>query len=157
LLEDKDPVPEHLRRSKFKELLPLEYGEQLEGYNQMKWYKVNNNKPDGGNFPIKYFHFQNVTLFHGSRLITFIADVNLLLSWGAHVDYGVKQKAKLMYHHKDLNAFAALIGSRFKIIRLFNILEVHKSFWILMNNADRNTMHLQTLSLLVITISDGNI
>jgi hypothetical protein len=37
--------------------------------------------------------------------------VNLLLSWGAQVDYGVIQKAKLMYHHKYYNAFGALIGS----------------------------------------------
>jgi hypothetical protein len=73
---------------------------------------VFNNKPDGGNLPIKYLHVQNDTLSHGSRLITFIADVNLLLSWEAQVNYGVKQKAKLIYHHKDYNAFAALIGSR---------------------------------------------
>jgi hypothetical protein len=33
--------------------------------------------------------------------------VNLFLSWGAQVDYGFKQKAKLMhYHHKDYNALA---------------------------------------------------
>jgi hypothetical protein len=38
--------------------------------------------------------------------------VNLLLSRGAQVDYGVKQKSKLMYHHKDYNAFLVLIGSR---------------------------------------------
>jgi hypothetical protein len=84
----------------------------MRGYNQIKWYKVYNNKPDGGNFPIKYLHFENGILFHGSRLILFIVKVNLLLSWGAQVDYGVKQKEKLMHHHKDYNAFAALIGSR---------------------------------------------
>jgi hypothetical protein len=78
----------------------------------MKWYKVYNNKPDCGKFPIKYLHFQNDTLFHDSRLITFIADLSLLLSWGAQVDFGVQQKAKLMYHHKDYNEFAAFIGSR---------------------------------------------
>jgi hypothetical protein len=94
--EDKDPIPVDWKRSKFKELVTSECGEQLEGYNQMKSYKVYNNKPDGGNFPIKYLHFQNDTLFHGSRLMKFIADVNLLLSWGDLVDYGVKLKAKLM-------------------------------------------------------------
>jgi hypothetical protein len=84
--EDKDPVPVGWKRSKFKELVTSEYGQQLEFYNQIKWYKVYNNKPDGGSFPIKYLNFQNDKLFHGSRLITFIADVNLLLSWGAQVD-----------------------------------------------------------------------
>jgi hypothetical protein len=81
-LEDKDPIPEDWKRSKFKELVTSDYGEQLEGCNQMKWYKLCKKKPDGGKFPIKYLHFQNDTLFHGSRLITF---VNLLLSWGAQV------------------------------------------------------------------------
>jgi hypothetical protein len=100
-LEDKDRFPEDWKRSKFKELVTSDFGEQMEGYNQMKWYKVYNNKTNGGNFPIKYLHFQNDTLFHGSRLITFIVVMNLLLSWGAQVDYGVSQKAKLMYHHKD--------------------------------------------------------
>jgi hypothetical protein len=60
---------------------------------------------------IQYLHFQKDTLFHGTRLIILIVDVNILLSWGAQVDYSVSQKAKLMYHHKDYNAFAALIGS----------------------------------------------
>jgi hypothetical protein len=106
-----DQVPEDWKRSKFKELVTSKYGEQREGYNQMKWYKVYNNKTDGGNFPIKYLHFQNDILSHGSRLIIFIVDVNLLLSWGAQVDYGVSQKAKFMYNHKDYNAFTALIGS----------------------------------------------
>jgi hypothetical protein len=58
-LEDKDPIPEYWKRLKFKELVTSEYGEQLERYNQMKWNNVYNNKPDGGNFPIKYLHFQN--------------------------------------------------------------------------------------------------
>jgi hypothetical protein len=89
-------------RSNFKELVTLEYREQMEGYNQLKWYK--DNKTDGGNFPIQYLHFQNDTL------IILIVDVNLLLSWGVQVDYGVSQRAKLMYHHKEYNAFAALIG-----------------------------------------------
>jgi hypothetical protein len=52
-LEDKDPIPEYWKRSKFKELVTSEYGEQLEGYNQVKRYKVYNNKPDGRNFPTK--------------------------------------------------------------------------------------------------------
>jgi Reverse transcriptase (RNA-dependent DNA polymerase) len=33
-LEDKDPVPEEWKRSKFKGLLTSEYGEQMAGYNQ---------------------------------------------------------------------------------------------------------------------------
>jgi hypothetical protein len=33
-LEDKDSVPEDWRRSKFKELVTSEYGEQMAGYNQ---------------------------------------------------------------------------------------------------------------------------
>jgi hypothetical protein len=64
-LEDKDPVPEDWKRSKFKELVTSEHGEQVASYNQIYWYKVYNNKPDGGNFPIKYLHFQNDTLLHG--------------------------------------------------------------------------------------------
>jgi hypothetical protein len=110
-LEDKDPVPEDWKRSKLKELVPSDYWAQMAGYNQIKWYKVYDNKPDDGSFPIKYCHFHNDTLFHSSRLILFIVEVNLLLSC-IQVDYGVKQKAKLKYHHKDYNAFAALIGSR---------------------------------------------
>jgi hypothetical protein len=81
-LEDKNPIPEDWDSSMFKELVTSEYGEKLESYNQMKWYKVYNNKPNGGNFLIKYLNFHNDTLFHSSRLITFNADVNLLLSWG---------------------------------------------------------------------------
>jgi hypothetical protein len=79
----------------------------------MKWYKVYNNKTDGGNLRIKYLHFQNDTLFHGSRLIIFIVIVNLFLSWGAQVDYGVSQKTKLICSI-----------DWFRIIRLYHILEM---------------------------------
>jgi hypothetical protein len=90
-LEDKYRVPENWKRSKFKELVTSEYGEQMASYNRIKWYKMYNNKPDGGNFQIKYLHFQNGKLFHGSRLIILRAKMNtgILLSWGAQVDYGV--------------------------------------------------------------------
>ena len=38
LLEDKVPVPEDWKRSKFKELVTSKYGEQMAGYNQFEWY-----------------------------------------------------------------------------------------------------------------------
>jgi hypothetical protein len=62
-LENKDPIPEDWKRSKFKELVTSDYGEQLESYNQMKWYKVYNNKPDGGNLLIKYLNFRMIHYF----------------------------------------------------------------------------------------------